>query len=234
MIENQFNRNKKMIKDIINDKTPLTIDIINDNYEKVGYLRPITKSILLNDFIIKKLTKWRNNAMQFFMTQFNATFERTKNWLNKTVLSDNTRLLFIIYDSAGKAIGNLGFTKLNEYSAELDNLIRGETGGGSKLIYYSEVAIIKWIFSCLKIEEITGNIFSDNLIPMSIHKKVGFLIREKYPLYKKVINNEIKWIKGKTGESSSENKYLYEIVITPDCFLKNIKNKVLKNKRTNI
>jgi len=218
MIENQFTRNKKMIEDIINEKVPFRINIVNDNYEKIGYLRPITKSILLNNFIIKRLTKWRNNSMQFFMTQFNATFVRTKNWLNKTVLSDNTRLFFIIYDGSGKAIGNLGFIGLNEYSAELDNLIRGETGGGSKLIYYTEVAIINWMFSCLKIKEITGNIFSDNIIPMLIHKEIGFLIREKYPLYKKLINNEIRWIKGKTGEISSENKYLYELVVTSNCF----------------
>lgn len=218
MIENQFNRNKKIIEDVINEKIPLKIDIVNDNYEKIGYLKPITKSIVLNDFIIKKLTKWRNNAMQFFMTQFNATFERTKNWLNKTVLSDNTRLFFIIYDGSGKAIGNLGFIDLNEYSAELDNLIRGETGGGSKLIYYTEVAIIKWMFSCLKIKEITGNIFSDNEIPLSIHKKIGFLIREKFPLYRKVINNETQWFKGKVGGISSENKYLYKLVITSNCF----------------
>lgn len=218
MIENQFNRNKKMIEDAINEKIPLKIDIVNDNYEKIGYLKPITKSIVLNDFIIKKLTKWRNNSMQFFMTQFNATFERTKNWLNKTVLSDNTRVLFIIYDSSGKAIGNYGFARLNEYSAEIDNLIRGETEGHPQLIYYTEVALIKWIFSNLRIEKITGNIFTDNIIPLLIHKEVGFIIREKYPLYKKVINNEIKWIKGKTGESSSENKYLYEIVITPNYF----------------
>lgn len=218
MVENQFNRNKKMIEDVINEKVPFRINIVNDNYEKIGYLKPITKSILLNDFIIKKLTKWRNNAMQFFMTQFNATFERTKNWLNKTVLSDNTRLLFIIYDSTGKAIGNLGFTKLNEYSAELDNLLRGEHGGGSKLIYYTEVAIIKWMFSCLKIKEITGNIFLDNEILLSIHKKIGFSIREEFPLYRKIINNETRWIKGKTGKVSSENKYLYEIVIKSNCF----------------
>lgn len=218
MIENQFNRNKKMIEDVINEKVPFRINIVNDNYEKIGYLRPITKSILLNDFIIKKLTKWRNNAMQFFMTQFNATFERTKNWLNKTVLSDNTRVLFIIYDSSGKAIGNYGFTRLNEYSAEIDNLIRGETGGHPQLIYYAEVALIKWMFSNLKIEEITGDIFSDNIIPLLMHKELGFLIREKYPLQKKVINNEIQWIKGKTGEASSENKYLYKLVITSNCF----------------
>lgn len=218
MVENQFNRNKKMIEDVINEKVPFRINIFNDNYEKIGYLKPITKSILLNDFIIKKLTKWRNNAMQFFMTQFNATFERTKNWLNKTVLSDNTRLLFIIYDSTGKAIGNLGFTKLNEYSAELENLLRGEHGGGSKLIYYTEVAIIKWMFSCLKIKEITGNIFLDNEIPLSIHKKIGFSIREEFPLYRKIVNNETRWIKGKTVKVSSENKYLYEIVIKSNCF----------------
>lgn len=220
MLADQHSKNIKFIGDVINDKIQLSIEIIDDDNKVIGCLKPITRSTINDEFIIKKLTKWRNGAMQFFLTQFIATSKRTKNWLANTVLDDNKRILFIIYDDSGNAIGNCGFTKLNESLAEIDNLIRGERLGDPRIIFYAEQALINWMFKKFKINEIIGYIFSDNIIPMLIHKEIGFSIKEKIPLTKKIIINEICWKEVKSGNVSHDNKYQFKISIKQRDFMR--------------
>ncbi len=224
MLPGQHSKNIKFIGDVINEKIQLSIEIIDNNNKVIGCLKPITRSTINDEFIIKKLTKLRNDAMQFFLTQFIATHRRTKNWLANTVLNDNKRILFIIYDNSGNIIGNYGFTKLNESSTEIDNLIRGESFGDPRIIFYAERALIKWLFEKFKLDEIVGYIFSDNILPMLLHKEIGFSVKEKLPLAKKVINNEIYWNKVKNGDVSKADKYQFKISINQEDFMR--KNKL--------
>lgn len=219
----QNSKNIKFIGDVINDKIQLSIEIIDDDNKVIGCLKPITRSIINDDFIIKKLTKWRNGAMQFFLTQFIATPKRTKNWLANTVLDDNKRMLFIIYDDSGNAIGNYGFTKLNESFAEIDNLIRGERLGDPRIIFYAERASINWMFVKFRINEIVGHIFSDNIIPMLIHKEIGFSIKDKIPLTKRIVNNEIYWNEIKNENMSNTDRYQFKISINQRDFMRKSK-----------
>lgn len=220
MLADQHAINIKFIEDIINDKFQLSLEIIDNDKKFIGCLKPITRSTTNDEFIIIQLTKWRNAAMQFFLTQFIATSKRTKNWLANTVLQDNKRLLFIIYDDSGNAIGNYGFTKLNQSSAEIDNLIRGKRLGHPMIIYYAERALINWMFKKFKINEIVGYIFSDNIIPLLIHKETGFSITEKMPLTKKIIDNVIYWNEIKNGDSNTADKYQFKITIKQTNFMR--------------
>ena len=109
--------NNQFISEIISEKSnKFKIDIIDNNKQTIGYLSPITYSCLNNSLLLKKLTKWRNLAKKAFLTQFKATSERTKTWLENVVLNDNKRILFIIYEQE-TPVGHIGFINLNDKSA---------------------------------------------------------------------------------------------------------------------
>ncbi len=82
---------------IIEGKESLAIPIRDDNGAVIGVMRPITKMHLEAIDVIEKMTAWRNQYKTFFLTQFNATPERTKKWLENVVLTNPSQLLFLIY-----------------------------------------------------------------------------------------------------------------------------------------
>lgn len=59
--------------------------------------------------------------------------------LGKTILSEVNQVFEVFTPSRSELDLQLG-------STQLDNLIRGERGGHPRLIYYSKIALLKWIF----------------------------------------------------------------------------------------
>src|SRR5947208_3620655 len=45
---------------------------------------------------VRRLTEWRNRHVTRFLTEFNATETRTRNWLTEVISRDSTRVLFMI------------------------------------------------------------------------------------------------------------------------------------------
>jgi len=219
-------QHKSLLKSIQNSSNDIYIDIVNEKNNAIGYLSPIMKQNLNNKEIIKLLTKWRNNSTKYFLTQFKATYNRTKSWLQKILNSNNT-LLFLILTSEKKIIGQIGIYNINENDVEIGNLIRGEIGGDKNLIYFAEITLIKWIFNNLHIKSIYLYVFSNNIIPIMLHKKVGFVIIEKKDLYKKIINNEI--ILSYNDKSGEKVNFKYLKMQLISLFIKNnLKSKEIK------
>lgn len=161
------------------------IPIVNDRNTIIGSLSPIDGKLSNDEVIISSLTRWRKMFMRYFLTQFEATNEQTRTWLNNVVVKDDTRILFLIMDEINKAIGNFGICNITSESAELDNLIRGEKGGDPKLIFFSEVSLIFWIYKNLNIDNLYLHVFSNNLRTIQLHESVGFVHCNIYRLIKK-------------------------------------------------
>ena len=120
---------------------------IKDNNDKViGSLVLVQKRDANNPIILDALTRWRKKYMKYFLTQFNASTNRTKSWLENIVIPSSDRLLFLILNEDNNLIGNFGIADILFDQCELDNLIRGEKGGHPKLIYFSELSLLKWLF----------------------------------------------------------------------------------------
>lgn len=170
------------------------IPIFDDSHQYIGKLKPIDIELVQDQMVIESLTKWRQKFMRFFMTQFEATPERTGKWLKNNVLTDDSRLLFLIYDENNKLIGNFGICNIQEQNVELDNLIRGEKGGHKHLIFFSELTLISWLYS-LDVVNIYLRVFSNNFKTISLHSSVGFKPKEILALQKDINNsNEITYI----------------------------------------
>jgi len=167
------------------------IPIINDRNITIGSLRPIDSKLSNDEVIISSLARWRQIFMHYFLTQFEATNERTRKWLSNVVIKDNTRILFLIMDGINRAVGNLGICNISRDSAEIDNLIRGEGGGDPKLVFFSEVSLIYWIYNTFSINNIYLHVFSNNLWTILFHESVGFVRGNTYRLTKKENHGEI-------------------------------------------
>lgn len=194
-----MNSNTNLLKAIFqkqNNTTNKSLEIlVKDELGKVvGKLVCIDKKTIGNDSIISLLTKWRNQYMEFFLTQFNATFERTKKWLENIVIPANDRLLFIIYSAEGKPIGNFGICDLKENAGELDNLIRGEKSDTPKMIFLCEIALLTWMFEYLNYDLVNLHVFSNNEPTIKLHKSVGFGFWKKMQLSRKQTPEHIQFL----------------------------------------
>lgn len=203
---------KEYVLRIIEGKESLVIPIRDDNGIEIGSMRPITKMQLHDNYIIEKMTDWRNQYMMFFLTQFNATPSRTKQWLENVVLSNPSQLLFLIY-SGETLIGQYGFKDLNSDSAFLDNLIRGERGGHPLLMRCAVSALAKWVLDVMQVNIVYGYAFANNPMALKVNRDAGFSPAEKYPLRKQIEGDEIKWVVGKAGELSPDNHYYQKFVM---------------------
>jgi RimJ/RimL family protein N-acetyltransferase len=169
------------------------LSITTDKGQVIGSLAAITTETASNPQIIAALTRWRQKYMRFFLTQFEATESRTAAWLENVVLKDDTRILFLILDEVGREIGNFGVANIAAGSAELDNLIRGERGGDSRLIFFSELALMRWIYRQLKVDEIYLHVFSNNPKTIALHQSVGFSMSNSWGLIKQESADQIRY-----------------------------------------
>jgi RimJ/RimL family protein N-acetyltransferase len=170
------------------------IPILDNRNQYIGKLKPIDIELAQDKNVIEALTKWRQKYMRFFMTQFIATPERTEKWLKEVVLKDNTRLLFLIYDENNKLIGNLGVCNINKQNAELDNVVRGEKEGHKRLIFFSVLTLINWLYIS-DVINIFLRVFNNNLKAVSLYSSIGFKPKQIFALQKNVNNlNEAAYI----------------------------------------
>ena len=155
---------------------PKRIPIQNAKGKFLGTLTRLSEVDLGSRDLIESITSWRNKNKTFFLTQFEATSQRTHLWLESVIFHDVKRLMYFIEDEEHIKLGHLGIINLNNDSAELDNMIRGLSIGDPQIMYWAEVALIQQIFQNLSINKIVLHVLANNWIPITIHKSIGFSI----------------------------------------------------------
>jgi len=195
-----------IIWNILHEKQPLRIEVWDEQGRPLGFLCPMAPSMLSDWNMIEKLTIWRNRARRYFMTQFHATPERTREWLDKEVLGDFHRLLLLV-STMDHWVGHIGFKDLSDQAVELDNFIRGEMGGHPRLIYFSEVALLRWLFQTFPIQTVWAYLLADNFITRNLHQSVGFRLTQRIPLFRRMVGEEIHLQMGRPGDPSPEGLY---------------------------
>jgi RimJ/RimL family protein N-acetyltransferase len=171
-------------KNNVNPKTRFTLPIFDDQATLIGRLVCLDEGLSNSHEVISNLTQWRQKYMRYFLTQFEATFERTQHWVKNGVIPDPSRILFLIETADGDILGNFGVCNIETHSAELDNLIRGKKGGHQKLIYFAEIAMLFWIFNVLEKKEAALHVFSNNDRTIALHTSIGFSANTSFELFK--------------------------------------------------
>lgn len=156
--------------------------IHDDEGQAIGAMRSIDLQMVNDSEIVDQMTRWREKNARNFFTQFNLTVERTRRWLNDDILYEPTRLLFIVEGEGGQRLGQFGLCSITNHAAQLDNGIRGESGGHPRLFYFAELSAIRYCFEHLGVERIFGHMFSNNTMALLLHKAVGLTIEKAQPL----------------------------------------------------
>lgn len=164
----------KTIKGNRDDATRMRIPVCADDGRSLGCLECVDVGLVESEEVTAQLTRWRRMFMRYFLTQFEASESRTRKWLLETVVPSCDRMLFRILTEDGTAIGNFGVCGIEPNRAELDNLIRGEHGGDPQLVYYAEIALLRWLFFRLHISDVSLHVFSNNTRTLALHSAVGF------------------------------------------------------------
>jgi RimJ/RimL family protein N-acetyltransferase len=162
--------------------------------EVIGKLTPLDELSANDQFIIAALTLWRKKFMSNFLTQFEVTIERTRRWLNEVVLKDNTRILFIIFDGTGKAIGNIGVCNISENQAELDNVIRGEKVGDPGFMFFVGITILSWLYWGMGVDSVVLHVFSNNVRAINLYSNIGFSERQRFDLRRICEGEDVKYL----------------------------------------
>tara|TARA_B100000780_G_C21125161_1_gene456279 strand:- start:1953 stop:2615 length:663 start_codon:yes stop_codon:yes gene_type:complete len=204
---------QKQIDKILIDDMELEINILDEKSDIVGLLKPITTRHLECNEIIEKITAWRNLSMENFLTQFEATPDRTRAWIKNILLKEKGQMLFLIY-SQNQIIGHYGFKELTTDDVLLDNAMRGEEGGDPKLLVNSGKAIVEWLFSKANVTKVRAEVMSENVPSIMLTTRIGFTNRTRHPLKKIIVNDETKWLIGDEGEISALDKYCFNYSIS--------------------
>ncbi len=173
----------------------LALPLHNRTGALVGGLLPIGPWLLDDAAQIAAISAWRQRAMRMFLTQFQATPENTRRYLETMSIGEAGRLLWLILDEGGRCIGHIGLsgaTAADGGRAELDNLMRGVDGGDPGLIQLAEVALLRWAFDVLGLRHIDLRAVSYNWMVMALHEEVGFQATRQAPLHKRS-DNGITW-----------------------------------------
>ncbi len=180
----------KKIKNRDGEWADFTIPLKDDN-TLIGYLRPITKDILIksksNSLLISKLSKWRENNKRWF-DSFNVTDEGTSRWLKKSVIDQSDRLLFIVQNIEKVDIGHMGL-----FRGEADNFIRGEHSFNKGIMTISLQKMLYWSFKRLKIKRLYLRVFSDNKKAIRFYENCGFRPLGEIKLKKVIKGSSIRY-----------------------------------------
>jgi len=147
--------------------------------------------------------EWRNLYWQGYDTKFKGTLERTKKWIIEQILNNPERIAFMILVD-GEKIGHFGITDYckDDNSVWFEYGIRGVRKSLPGLMEAVERKLIEWIFNDVKISKIKLRLFSDNVKPINLHERCGFLAIDTIPI--KRIFTEDGWTWGKTELKSDE------------------------------
>lgn len=173
------NKINSYIADVISGCVKLSIPIFDDDYILVGSLVPITRNDLRDNELMRLLSDWRNTYKNNFLTRFNATPERTKEWLDNIVFPSLSQILFFVVDASGQRVGHTGFKNLSLNKVLLDNTIRGLRTEEPKIFVFANRHLILWLFNYAGIEKVEGEVFADNISALMMNNQVGFKLVEE-------------------------------------------------------
>ena len=166
----------------------LAIPVTDLSGDVIGTLVPVGEWILNDAEKIEAIRTWRSKARRMFLTQLDSTYEQTWSYLQDVSIEQVNRLLFLLFDDTGKFVGHLGICNVTEDSCELDNLMRGASGGDPRLVYFAEGAMLDWCFAPLGVSSAHVSVLSYNWMVIDLHKEVGFFESSRKAL-KKVVSD---------------------------------------------
>lgn len=149
-----------------------------------GYLLPVCEMHKQDAALIRLLTEWRNRNVQAYPTQFIATEQSTRDWLEQQLLAVNDRMLFLVVSATGATLGHLGFTRCHnsDMMFEIDNMVRGAADAEPGLFSRALAALIEWARKTINVNGFFLRVLDDNPDAIAFYKKNHFTVESNIPL----------------------------------------------------
>ena len=158
-------------------------------------LRPVaTREGALNAADVRALTEWRNRFVGSFLTEFTADEGRTSRWLSEAVGPDDTRILFMVDDPAGRTVGYMGlaFIDWEARTGEADAIVKGgEAAPG--VMKRSLLTLLDWARTQLELRALGVRVRSDNTA-LEFYRKLGFREVRRTALRRAGAAGAVQWI----------------------------------------
>jgi perosamine synthetase len=140
-----------------------------------GLLVPVCELHADDAELIATLGRWREAAADAFPTRFPVTDAGTARWLRAGLLDVEDRILFLVLDRHGRAVGHLGFAGglAGDGELEVDNVVRGEDGRPGLMSAALE-ALLRWAHEVLGPREVHLRVFADNARAIRFYERLGF------------------------------------------------------------
>ena len=160
----------------------------------VAWLRVVpTRPEFINPTDVACLTLWRNRFVTSFLTEFEATHERTRQWLTEVVGPSDGKILFMLDGADGRPFGYMGIASINweTASAEADAIVRGGDAprGTMRIALHT---LLAWARHHLELRELGVRVRSDNPAVL-FYEKIGFREQRRVPLRRSDNPHLIQW-----------------------------------------
>ncbi len=157
--------------------------------------------------------EWRNMFWKGYDTKFKGTMQRTKKWIVEQILNNPERIAFMILVDEQK-IGHFGITDFTEddNSVWFENGIRGVRKSLPGLMEAVERKLITWLFEDVKLSKIKLRLFSDNVKPINLHERCGFLTIDSIPIKRIFTEEGWEWEKMKLESDEEFGERYYNVM----------------------
>ena len=154
--------------------------------ESGGVLLPISTFHRDDGRTIGMLSRWREQNQDAFPTRFNVTEAGTARWMQSQLLDKDDRILFLVLNRFGEAVGHLGFANClnDECSMEVDNVIRGTVDTDPGIMTEALAKLLEWARTGINVELFTLRVLSDNSHAIRFYERCGFSEADRIPLRK--------------------------------------------------
>jgi perosamine synthetase len=188
-----FLKNSKNIKDAYLKAIPI---------ENSGFLLPVSQYHSEDESLLESLTRWRNDNVEVYPTQFKATIESTRSWILNRLINVEDRILFLVVDAKGSVVGHMGFNGcLNEKLLfEIDNVVRGSQSAEKGLFSKAMHCLIEWARKTINVEGFFLRVMDDNPHAIEFYKKNNFAENKRILLIKEINGNSVSYREAGPGE----------------------------------
>ena len=164
-------------------------------------LVPICSALAAQDDVIRLLTEWRNVFVDVYSSQFVATQESTRKWLEEILLPSPSKILFLIVAKDGSYSGHIGLNLTDDVNGiiEVDNVLKSPACAEKGVMSVALNKMISWCNLVLPVDKVQLRVMSDNEKAIEFFKANHFKAVGKIGLVKKVDRENVIYTESKQG-----------------------------------
>lgn len=185
----------------------------------IGYLRAVDRSILDDWDLIRTMAESRTRNRRYFLTQFDASPENKRAWLENGVLKNDDKVLFLVEAHDHTVVGQDGFTLMENGVFSLDGTMRWLKYGHKDLYVRSGVERAAICFFLLSGVLSTTEVFSDNIANMTNSARMGHEAMTEHELFLSERDFVFRYEKIEGGSAANTDRKLTCFEMTQTSFI---------------